>query len=138
MNIEAKSAETRIWIFDFIMQQRNDIKSGSTILFVNLFNGFTKQINYCLLNDSDLFNFVSCSPMIAIFYERESLRAYAGLEKCIVGSGQLTSPGNGFSKSCFVKNIVVCKRSGECQVIGGIWPASDELEVHIRSFRIAS
>ena len=36
-------------------------------------------------------------------------------------------PGNGFGKSCFVKNVVVCEGGRKNQVIGCIWPASDEV-----------
>ena|SRR5690349_3182101 len=69
----ARSVERRTEVFDFIMQQRKDISSGSTILFANLPDRLTQQINYFLLNNPDLFNFISYSPMFAFFYERKPL-----------------------------------------------------------------
>jgi hypothetical protein len=39
-------------------------------------------------------------------------------------------PGNGFSKSRFIKYIIVGESGCKNQVVGYIWPASDELEVH--------
>jgi hypothetical protein len=100
-------------------------------LLPDVANDFTKQINHVLLNKTDLFNFITRSPMLSIFYECKTLCALARLEQRIIGSRQLASPRNGLGKCCFVKNIVVSKGGSECQVVPRIWPASDELEVHI-------
>jgi len=40
-------------------------------------------------------------------------------------------PGNGFCKSCFVKNVIVCEGGSKNQVIYILWSASYKLEVHI-------
>jgi hypothetical protein len=101
------------------------------ILPANPVDDYTKQINNVLLNNSNLFNFLSCSPVLTLFYESEALSAFARLKQRIVGSGKFSFPRNGFSKSRFVKDIVVCERGCKGQVVGCIWPASDELEVHI-------
>src|SRR5215831_12998336 len=108
------------------------------LLCANLANDRTKQINHLLLNDPDLLNFVACSPMLPVFHQGKALSALARLKQRIVGPGKLSSPGYSFRESGFVEYIVVGKCGGERQVIGGIWPASDELEVHIRSFRLLS
>ena len=39
-----------------------------------------------------------------------------------------------FRQERFVKDVVVCEGGGKSQVVFGIWPASDELEVHIDVF----
>jgi hypothetical protein len=61
-------------------------------LVANLINNCAKQINYLLLNKSNLFNFISRSPMRSIFYEREALSAFARLKQRIVGSGKMSLP----------------------------------------------
>src|SRR3982074_1061090 len=87
------------------------------ILFVDIFNDSTKQINQILLNNSDLLNFLSCSPMLLFFYECKTLCAFGRLKQYIVSSCKLSFPGNGFGKSGFVKNIVVCESGRKNQVI---------------------
>ena len=72
--------------------------------------------------------------MLSIFYECKTLCASARLEQRIIGASVLSSPWNGFGKRRFVKNIVVSESGGERQVVRRIWPASDELEVHIELF----
>jgi hypothetical protein len=104
---------------------------AAIILPANLTDDHAKQINNVLLNNSNLFHFLSCSPMLTLFDESKALRAFARLKQRIIGSGKFSIPRNGFSKSRFVKDIVVCERGCKSQVIGCIWPASDELEVHI-------
>jgi len=101
------------------------------ILPANFADDYTKQINNVLLNNSNLFNFLSCSPMLTLFYKGKALSAFARLKQRIVGSGKLSFPRNGFGKSRFVKDVVVRERGCKNQVVGCIWPASDELEVHI-------
>ena len=39
----------------------------------NVANSFSKQINYSLLNNANLFDFISRPPMLSIFYECETL-----------------------------------------------------------------
>lgn len=46
-------------------------------LTANLINNQSKQINNILLNNSNLFNFLPCSPMHAIFYNGKALCAFA-------------------------------------------------------------
>ena len=101
------------------------------ILPANLADNYTQQINHLLLGNPNLFHFVSCSPMLSFLYESESLSAFARLKQRIVGSCKPSFPRNGFGKSRLVKNVVVCEGGRKSQVVGCIWSASDELEVHI-------
>ena len=104
-----------------------------------LVNYRAQQINYLLLNNTDLLNFVSRSPVISLFYKGKTLSALARLKKYIISAGEPPFPRNSLRKSRFVKNIVVVEGGGKNQVFGGgVWPASDELVVHIGLFRLLS
>ena len=113
------------------MKHADPVNRNEIFLPANLFDHRTQHINKILLNDPDLFNFFSRSPMLPISDECKALSAFARLEQHIVGPYKMSFPGNGFGKRRFVKNIIVGESSGEDQVVGCIWPASDELEVHI-------
>ena len=89
----------------------------ASILPANLFDDCPKQINHFLLNDPDLFNFLSCPPMLSIFYQGETLCAFIWLEQYIVGPRKMSCPWNGFGKSCLVKNVVL--REGSRKDQGG-------------------
>jgi hypothetical protein len=41
------------------------------------------------------------------------------------------------ARAAFVKNVVLCEGSRKDQLVDSIWPASDELEVHIGLFKAA-
>ena len=88
------------------------------ILLANLFDNRTQHINQVLVNDPDLFNFLSRSPMLPIFNEGKALSAFSRLEQHIVGPDNMSFPGNRLGKRRFVKNIVVGKGGGEDQVVG--------------------
>ena len=107
-------------------------------LHTNLTDNSAKQINHFLLNNSYLFNFISCSPMIRLFYLCQALSAFCRLEQHIESTCKLPVPGNGFSKSCFVKNIVMSEGGCKNQRIGCMRDAGYELEVHSYSFRLLS
>jgi hypothetical protein len=96
-----------------------------------LLNQFPQQVHHPLLDHSDLFNFLPGSPVSSFFQEGESLSAFAGLKQYIISTGEHPIPPDGFRKRGFVKYVVVGKGGGENQVFRGIWPASDELVVHI-------
>jgi hypothetical protein len=111
------------------------LPAAKSFLLADVVDDCTKQINHLLLNNPNLFNFLSRSPMLPIFYEGKALCAFARLKQNIVGSRKPSFPRNGFGKSCFVKDVVVCERCRKSQVVGCIWSATDELEVHI-DFRL--
>jgi len=67
----------------FLERVRGDTNPGeginfsNIILHANLVDDYTKQINHLLLNNPDLFNFLSRSPMLSIFNQGKALSAFA-------------------------------------------------------------
>jgi hypothetical protein len=59
----------------FKKSRRNDHEAITKILLTNLFNYLPKQIDHFLLNDPDLFNFFTCSPMSSFPDKRKPLSA---------------------------------------------------------------
>ena len=60
------------------------------ILLANLVDDCAQQIHHLLLRNTDLFNFFTCSPMIAFFYKSKALSALARLQQHIVGACKLS------------------------------------------------
>ena len=99
-------------------------------------NHFSKFINDPLIDNSNLLDFVSRSPMFAELDQSKALGAFARLKEHIIGADNMSLPWNGFGQCRFVENIVVAKDRCKNQVVGCIWPTIDKLEANISSFRL--